>query len=320
MKKILFATTALVATAGVASADVAISGYAEMGVIGGSGMDSQFHTDIDVTFKLSGEADNGLTFGATIDLDEEGGFGNTNGGPESVFVAYGGFKLTMGDTDGAFDAAMQEVNFGGSINDDETSHAGYNGNAGLDGDEDGQVATFAYSSGSFTGYLSVEIDDDGETAAVAATTTTVTDSGDDTHTRPATAAVAADTNGDMIIGFGIKYALGDVTIGAGTQSQGDNNINGLSVSYSANGVSAGLNWSNGEVNGNDIEHVGVGVGYSMNALTLAANYGVNTTNGVEADGFGFSAGYDMGGGLSAHLGYGSDDVRDTWSLGLAMSF
>jgi outer membrane protein OmpU len=289
MKKILFATTALVATAGVAAADVALSGWAEMGVIGGDRYDAtQFHTDIDVTFKLSGEADNGLTFGATIDLDEEGGFANTNGGPEAVYVAYGGFKLTMGDTDGAFDAAMQEVNYGGSIADDESSHAGYNGNAGLDGDEDGQVATAAYSSGSFTGYLSVEVDDAGVN--------------------------------DPIWGVGVKYSMNGVTIGAGTQSQGDNNITGLSVSYSANGVSAGLNWSDGEVGGVEQSHVGIGVGYSMNSLTLAANYGVNTVGGVEADGWGFSAGYDLGGGLSAHLGYGADDVDNHWSLGLAMSF
>ncbi|RMH39212.1 MAG: porin, partial [Alphaproteobacteria bacterium] len=68
MKKVLFATTALVATAGVAAADVSISGYAEMGVIGGTGMDAQFHTDIDATFSMSGTTDNGLTFGASVDL------------------------------------------------------------------------------------------------------------------------------------------------------------------------------------------------------------------------------------------------------------
>ncbi|MEQ8367166.1 MAG: porin, partial [Roseicyclus sp.] len=48
MKKVLFATTALVATAGVAAADVAVSGGAEMGLFGGSGTETQFFTDIDV--------------------------------------------------------------------------------------------------------------------------------------------------------------------------------------------------------------------------------------------------------------------------------
>ena len=72
MKKILFASTALVATAGVAAAEVTISGYAEMGIFNPSTEDAetQFFTDLDVTFTMSGEADNGLVFGATIDLDE----------------------------------------------------------------------------------------------------------------------------------------------------------------------------------------------------------------------------------------------------------
>jgi outer membrane protein OmpU len=294
MKKILFATTALVATAGVASADISLSGSAEMGVVGGDNYDAtQFHTDIDVTFKMSGTADNGLTFGATIDLDEEGGFAATNGGPEAVYIAYGGFKLTMGDTDGAFDAAMQEVNYGGSIADDESGHAGYNGNSGLDGYYDGQIATGSYSSGAFTGYISVEVDDGG--------------------------------NGDPVWGIGAKYSANGVTVGVASQSANGESVTGLSVGYSANGVSAGLNWStySDDCCGGffDQTHVGVGVGYSMNALTLAANYGVYTGDSFDdTDGFGVSVGYDMGGGLSGHLGYGSDDDGNSWSLGLAMSF
>lgn len=119
-------------TTSIASAQgIALSGSAEMGVIGGSEIDTQFHTDIDITFRMSGEADNGLTFGATIDLDEEGGFGNTNGGPEGVFVAFGGFRLDMGDTDGALDWAVGELDFGGAINDDHTGHAGFSGNGGV---------------------------------------------------------------------------------------------------------------------------------------------------------------------------------------------
>jgi outer membrane protein OmpU len=301
MKKILFATTALVATAGVAAADVALSGWAEMGVIGGSDYYvTQFHTDIDVTFKMSGTADNGLTFGASIDLDESDdndAFDNEDQGGETIFVAYGGFKLTMGDTDGAFDAAMQEVNFGGSINDDESGHVGFSGNSGLDGDHDGQIATASYSSGPFTGYLSAEIDD------------------------------CCNYPDDTIWGIGAKVSMNGVTIGAGHQFGDDEeHITGVSVTYSVDGISAGLNWSSGDVDGDEVSHVGVGVGYTMNALTLAANYGVWDYDGDEESGWGVSAGYDLGGGLSAHFGYGSSNIAwddysyDTWSIGLAMSF
>ena len=103
MKAILFATTALVATAGIAAAEVSLTGSAEMGIMGGDGIADQFHTDIDVTFGMSGEADNGLSFGASVDLDESIGDSAEQGGGESqatrddsqhggatMFVAYGG--------------------------------------------------------------------------------------------------------------------------------------------------------------------------------------------------------------------------------------
>ena len=86
MKKLLIATTALVATAGMAAADVTLSGYAEMG-IKDNGEDTVFHHDLDVKFSLTGETDGGLTFGATIDLDEVAdGIGSENG-PHSVFIS-----------------------------------------------------------------------------------------------------------------------------------------------------------------------------------------------------------------------------------------
>ncbi len=73
MKKLLLASTALVAMAGAAKAEVALSGFAEIGIFGssegfriGTGGD-EFHTDIDVTFSMTGETDTGLTFGASID-------------------------------------------------------------------------------------------------------------------------------------------------------------------------------------------------------------------------------------------------------------
>ncbi|WP_298259682.1 porin, partial [uncultured Litoreibacter sp.] len=87
MKKVLFASTALVAFGGAAVADVALSGRAEMGIFSqnaafqgvapaGAADGVQFFTDIDVTFTMSGETDNGLTFGASVDLDEGGAISN----------------------------------------------------------------------------------------------------------------------------------------------------------------------------------------------------------------------------------------------------
>jgi outer membrane protein OmpU len=115
MKKVLFATTALVATAGVASADIALSGSAQMGIQGGSANDTtQFVQDIDITFTMSGTADNGTTFGAAIDLDENAAGVGTNDAGVAIFISGDLGTLTLGDTDGALDWAMQEVDFNGA--------------------------------------------------------------------------------------------------------------------------------------------------------------------------------------------------------------
>lgn len=358
MKKILLASTALVASAGIASAEVSISGMAEMGIFNSDSFtagnlyiyttsssttsvtgtapsvtdgDTQFFTDIDVTFKMSGETDGGISFGATVDLDENAAFAPASQGGETIFVSYGGATLTMGDTDGAFDAAMPEVLMaGGSINDDE-ENAGYNGNSGFDGKGDGQVARFDYAFDAFTLSLSAEQMDNG----------------------------ASDDN---IIGVGVKYS-GDfngiaVTAGLGYQS-GQNMdfapsevnifVNGTPVSFVtdaeiigvgvtagfANGFSAGINYSSTDYDAAGAEnttHMGLGLGYEANALAVGFNYGkfenVSGIDGLDKSGYGLAVAYDLGGGLTAKAGYGSSTVDfdgddydyDSFSLGLGMSF
>ena len=103
MKKVLLATTALTLSAGIAAADghtgVSISGFAELGVRDDGTNDVQFHQDIDVFFKMSGETDGGLSFGTAIDIDEVGAnatgtaaaaenpFGGPQDGGVSVLIA-----------------------------------------------------------------------------------------------------------------------------------------------------------------------------------------------------------------------------------------
>lgn len=76
MKKVLFATTALVATAGVAAADVTFGGYGRFGIAhitddgtGDSATDvtSRFRLQIDAT----AESDMGVTFGARVRIQQD---------------------------------------------------------------------------------------------------------------------------------------------------------------------------------------------------------------------------------------------------------
>ncbi|SMX40379.1 porin [Maliponia aquimaris] len=322
MKKILFATTALVATAGLAAAEVKVTGSAEMGVIDGDDLaTAQFHTDTDITFTLSGEADNGLTFGSKIKLEEAaGGIATTVEDDFAVFIAYGGARLTMGDTDGAFDWAMKEVGIGGSIADDHTTHAGFNFNSGLDGTHDGQIARFDYTFDAFSVAISAEIDDTGVV--------------------------------DPVWGIGFKYTgdLAGLTLGVGIGYQSvdfgggfDVQVAGISLDTTFdNGLMAILNYSETDIAGTTVDHWGLGLGYTVNALTVSANYGEYSFPGSLKDsGFGLAVNYDLGGGLVAQFGYGSSSVDvgpavfgigdgrfagalpgdyDSYSFGLAMSF
>ncbi|SDH43576.1 porin [Alloyangia pacifica] len=334
MKKILFASTALVATAGVAAAEVTLTGMAEMGVYAGYENETQFFTDIDVTFTMSGEADNGLVFGANVDLDESdgdpsGAFGPATQGGEAIFVSYGGLTLTMGDTDGALDARVPELALaGGSLADDETSHLGFNHSDGisdlddiegtvglsLDGFGDGQIARVDYAISDFTISASAEQIDDGNE---------VEDIGDTIW------ALGVSWNGEL--------AAIDMTAGLGYQTVSDAaSVTSVAVTGGfANGLSLGATYSNMDIDGvdDDLQHYGVGFGYEMNALAIGVNWGQYDLGDDELSGWGVAASYDLGGGLEARFGYGWSDVDftnaddesvseddNTWSLGLRMNF
>ena len=339
MKKILFASTALVAFAGAAAAEVTVTGAAEMGIVGGnryatpSNTDgvTQFWTDVDVTFTMSGEADNGLTFGTKVKFEEaQNGIATQEEDDFAVWVAYGNARLDMGDTDGAFDWAMQEMNLAaGSIDDSETEHPGFNGNAGFDGHEDGQIARFTYTFGDFAAALSAEIDDDPNAQAIAP-------------------SIDPDSDDDVVWGLGFKYS-GDlagtkVNVGLGYQDQNDfGSLIGLSVDTTlASGFKIGASYSEMDPESNiasdNVTHAAIGFGYEMNALSIGLNYGkfenydkMSGTYGssAESDGYGLAVAYDLGGGLAVQFGYGVGDSTtaagvesdwDSYSLGLAMSF
>ncbi len=317
MKKILFASTALVAFSGAAVADVALSGRAEMGLFQTSDDELQFFTDIDVTFTMSGETDGGLTFGASVDLDE-GGDGaaavadNSDDGGATIFIAGSFGTITMGDTDGALDWALTEAgNVGnpGSLADDETSHAGYVGSY-LDGGNDGQILRWDYSVGDFGVAVSLEDDNGGD--------------------------------GDIGYALGLRYNLdlGGTTVALGlgyqeaaTAAAGPQaDAIGVSASVTlANGLSIGAvyaDWDDDDAAavGPD-SNLGIGVGYSTGAFSIHANYGVvEDDTGAESAGLGLAAAYDLGGGAVIHAGYSTDDIdgaafdRQRASIGLGLSF
>ncbi|MGL4413330.1 porin, partial [Roseinatronobacter monicus] len=84
MKKLLLATTALTLSAGVAAADVSLTGDARMGFIY-DGDDVNLTSRARVTFTLSGETDTGMAFGGSFRADNAAGAAAGTGG--SVFIS-----------------------------------------------------------------------------------------------------------------------------------------------------------------------------------------------------------------------------------------
>lgn len=335
MKKILLATTVLAGTAGVAAAEVAVSGYAEIGIIrseaGFAGStNAQFHQDIEVTFSMSGETDGGLSFGAKIDLDET----NVAAGDDSgttVFVSGAFGTLTMGDTDGALDWAIADAGALTTMGDDHTTHVfWFNGN-GFDNSHDGQVVRYEYSFGDFGVAVSYEQAGNNATGTLA----------DDNVGIGATYSMDM---GGTALKFGLAYQAGssdavneglDAVANNGIYTNGD--AIGASVSAElAGGFSASLGYIKYEydalnVNGVatdevDFAHTGLGLTYTTGALSLHANIGhFNPDVGASDSTYGLAVNYDLGGGAVVMAGYGSDvdaaaGDQSQYSIGLGLSF
>ncbi|WP_170162185.1 porin [Paracoccus siganidrum] len=116
MKKALFATTALVLSAGVAAADVTISGYGRTGVqyyedgaLTGGFNDSQVISRLRMNIDASTSTDNGVDFGARFRLqwDQNNGSRGTDASTNAgkLYVTSQGLTVEVGNVDTALDSA-----------------------------------------------------------------------------------------------------------------------------------------------------------------------------------------------------------------------
>ena len=321
MKKILLATTLLAASTGFAAAEVTLSGDARMGIISGFGDDVAFTSRARVKFTLSGETDGGLAFGASFRADNAAASSSStfvpgNAGPDlivgnaddvapsvttsrsggavngdagSVFISGAFGKLSMGDVDGAANAAVGHVSGVGLTGLGDLNESTFIGNG--DGVTD-PSALYEYSTGDLTIYASV--------------------------TNPVDAA-AADA-----YSVAAKYALGDYTVALGYESvdgavDADHIILGASATFGAITVKA--NYGQADVGGVDGDQMAISVDYKADALTVTAFYADDEElGGVE--GYGLGASYDLGGGASVVGGYAKNESDDesSYDLGVSMSF
>lgn len=125
MKKVLFATSALVACAGMAAADVTLSGSGRFGIVYDDGdrngvnapatwTTTRIEKRMTINIDGSGSTDGGLEFGGRIRLrsdENEAGGGAVSGA--NVWMGNDMFRITVGNTDGAL--VNQLPFFAGSV-------------------------------------------------------------------------------------------------------------------------------------------------------------------------------------------------------------
>jgi len=307
MKKVLFATTALVMTAGVAAAEVSVGGNGRMGIVY-DGDYAQFSSRARIEFTLSGQTDGGLDFGGFFRAQDAADAASGTAGSVYVSGAFG--KLEMGDV-----VSAPEALFG------DLPEVGY---------EDLTYAT-VYSND--IPYLTL---DDGTQSALLYTYTvggfsiaaSMTDGIDrngygyyDTDEDPSTEPEWVDTktvDKNKIYGLAASYTFGNYTVGLGYEVA-DPDGPGKSTQTELAGVATfgdtsvkGYYAVGGDDNAVD-EAYGLGVSSKFDAITVMG-YAQHISGVDKADDitwYGLGASYDLGGGASLAAGIMDSDVDGT---------
>jgi outer membrane protein OmpU len=272
MKKVLFASTALVATAGVAAADVSLSGSADMG-LSYNGTSTVVVNDIDINVVGSASTDGGLTLGASVDLDaSSNNSAHTTGGGASdpeVFLSYEGLTLTVGDIgEASSQGGLSDVGFDG-IGIDNVAEIGNFGSHDVN---------VAYSFGDISASLSIDSDNANNDWGVGVST--------------------SFDSVSIAVGFGETGGVNQSTATVGFSSGAfgakvfyvDNGVNtgqGVDVSYTSGDVTITAVYADSNVAGTPSAY-GIGFAYDLGGATLAGGFGEANNTSVADLGISFS--------------------------------
>ena len=286
MKKVLLTTTALVMTAGVAAADISMSGSAKLkyGNWDGGG-DQAWSSTTDLGVSMSGEA-SGISYTASISIDETDSATAADIGG-AITMSGSGLSLTY-DADGEMDA-------GGTSDDSGDLQVAYsNGTVSASYTEDSSAGNNEIVIGYSTGDLSVGYSKSsqstlsGLSASFSAGALAITVSGaDDGSTWDASAAytigastVTAATDEASATSVKVATSLNDITLTAKAQ-EGDNELTvgytmgDITLSYAYN---EGADLTGADSDGDDAQTI-LSVSYALGGVTITGQ--ANSENEVE---------------------------------------
>ena len=311
MKKLLIATTALVATAGMASADITITGSANAGYYSGLGnadavtvavpavaataatataietlganaipvsaetfSDDGIYSNAGVDFTMTGATDNGISFSASVNIDA---------GTE---IDAGDFELDGADGGTAGLGAVSMTGAFGTLTFD---------NSGIDNlysDATTHDMSYATTVGAVSLTLGHSV---GALAADADYAKATSFSASTTQSGMAFTLTGSETAAGTSASLAMSYALNDtVTITADTdQVAGAESVQTIGASTTLNGVSVSVSSANNSA-------CDVDLGYTAGGFALT--YGVDETDGWTA-----TATAALGGGATFAAGVNDED-------------
>lgn len=343
MKKVLFATTALVLSAGFASAEVAVSGDGRMGVIY-DGNDAQFSSRARVKFTLTGESDAGLSFGGAFRVDQESDYtaGNTGSGRSAargtagaVWISGTYGKLSMGDVVGAAEAAIGDLpeigytegEFAGDI--EEISFL-----VGDGANEDqGPTILYEYTVNNISFYASATdgVNTWGPGIVGYGTTVPVLDGAGDPIIDPITGDVITEQvnvdSASTAWSVAAKYEGSNFWAALSYSDNGDDSEIGLAAegkfnNFAIKGVY--MDYDLDSLGGADAKTYGLGATYQMDAIAVKGFWRRDELEVAgfdeEYDSFGIGADYDLGGGAVLAGGIIDTDYLDDTVLDMGVKF
>jgi len=307
MRKVLLATTALVAVTGVASADVSISAYSEAHYTDISddqttAIDGALTMSQDIYFSFSETADNGLSFGFDVTLGVDGGDDEAGYSDEAKSFVSGDFgTIVMGSEDHADN--LMKVSYANVGN---TTTAG-----------DGGWVTFAYKNGDAVSAPTDQSTGNGDAPKLVYKSPSLSGfsfaaSWDEDGTDEADTAIGAKYSTEMS-GVGITIGAGVFDSGESTDTAEKSNaginlsMGDLSVTYNESSKKTGstVDYHSTLVSGSYAvnDDLSVGLGYVKGDDDI--------TNGDEFEMVEFGLAYSIAPGLGFNFGYGSFEVTDT---------
>ena len=287
MKKVLLSSTALVFAAGVASAEMSMSGSAEI-VYGNFGTGTapgaanatySAGTDVDITMS-GGNGD--ISYSATLELDEtgaaQGPVSVSMGGLTVVYDKDGLSDLTVAGTDGEDD----------NVADLKISYAmgAMSASVATNEDNDDSVTTLSYSADGATASVTMTDEAGAQTtefavsyASGAMTLGANADDADDWdvslgYDLGGGTTVTLASGADEVSKITVGATVGAIALSIG-QEFGEDDETELSASYSQGGISFGISSDSGQAGkyGDEAENV-ISLGYDLGggaALAAKAN-------------------------------------------------